>query len=151
MTLGYICEGLVNNLLKFVQKRINQKDCIDQSESEKILYGICISLKKEETDVDIKLQAVKALRDSLSFMDRQFSTKMVRDHVTTVLLENAVHEKEDIRVAALQTLIDYVKILFVYFEEYGQHILLATASSIQNSNQNISIPAMEIWNAVGQS
>lgn len=82
-------------------------------------------------------------------MDSQFSKKLVRDHVTTVLLENAVHEKEDIRVAALQTLIDYVKILFVYFEEYGQHILLATASSVQNSNPSVSIPAMEIWNAVG--
>jgi importin subunit beta-1 len=59
MTLGYICEAL---------QRV-AKNTIESSEMEKILYGICLGLKLEEPNEEIRLIAIKALQDSLLFMD----------------------------------------------------------------------------------
>lgn len=55
--------------MNMFKKSINMKECIDSSQAEKILYGICQGMKKEETEVEIKSVAVKALQDSLSFME----------------------------------------------------------------------------------
>ncbi len=53
--LGFICEALVKNILMNIfKKSINMKECIDSSQAEKILYGICQGMKKEETEVEIK-------------------------------------------------------------------------------------------------
>lgn len=45
------------------------KNTIESSEMEKILYGICLGLKLEEPNEEIRLIAIKALQDSLLFMD----------------------------------------------------------------------------------
>ena len=69
--------------------------------------------------------------------------------MTNVLLENAVHENVQIKIAALQCMIDYSKQLYTYLNEYIQGILVATGPSIKQSDMNIAVPAMEIWTVIG--
>lgn len=55
---------------------------------EKILYGICVGLKKEELNDDIKKISTKALQDCVGMIENFLSQKEIREYVLTLVLEN---------------------------------------------------------------
>ncbi len=61
-----------------------------------MLQGICIGLQKEETNVQIQVTALTALRDSLKFYKEQFKEQMTRDHVIKWVLDKVNNENIDI-------------------------------------------------------
>ncbi|CAK75693.1 unnamed protein product (macronuclear) [Paramecium tetraurelia] len=132
ITLGYICEALKN-----------QKQSIEKTESEKVLYGICMGLQGEK---QIKLISIRALKDSLQFMDQVLAQQQVRDHVTKLLVEQAVSQDAEIRLAALECLIDYTKAIFDYLEQYILGLWNCTQESIYH--QDFAIVTMEIWQSI---
>ena len=81
MTLGYICE-------KFkVQKNSNLPEQTLQS----ILMGILLGMKKEQLNNDIKITAIKSLRDSFTFLDVLMDNEQVLTFVATQIIENCLH------------------------------------------------------------
>ena len=60
-----------------------------------------LGMGKEEANKEIKQIAVKALRDSLSFMEKAFDNDEVRNYVINLLLETCNSEDLEIRISSL--------------------------------------------------
>ncbi|EGR29112.1 karyopherin beta 1, putative [Ichthyophthirius multifiliis] len=136
LTLGQICD-------KFKQHKLGTT--LDQKSKENMLTGILIGLQEDEKDLEIKTNSIIALGDCVEFMKDIFSQKAVRDYSTSVLLQALQNKNEDIKKLALQRSSDYVKVLYEDFSEYIPAFLNATTLAINDPNEEMSCPAMEIW------
>lgn len=58
------------------------------------------------------------------------------------------HPNEKIKLTALQRSSDFVKAIYVYFSKYIAAFFQATLSSILNDDEEICVPAMEIWSTL---
>ena len=52
---------------------------------DNILMSICLGLQETETNVEIKLLAIKALNDSLSFMESYFAKKVRLNNIKCLM------------------------------------------------------------------
>ena len=55
----------------------------------------------DEKNKEIKLIAVKALRDALAFLENAFESESVRNYVIKLLLDSCASSDLEIRIAAL--------------------------------------------------
>ena len=65
------------------------------------MTSICLGMGNEEKNKEIKLIAVKALRDAMGFLEKAFETENVRNYVVNLLLETCNHQDTEIRITAL--------------------------------------------------
>eukprot|EP01016_Furgasonia_blochmanni_P047551 TRINITY_DN699_c0_g1_i9.p1 TRINITY_DN699_c0_g1~~TRINITY_DN699_c0_g1_i9.p1 ORF type:complete len:855 (-),score=333.77 TRINITY_DN699_c0_g1_i9:376-2940(-) len=138
MTLGYICEKSKNT------------GGLSPEQIDKILMGICLSMQKTQTDNHIKATAVKALQNSLAFMEENFKADQVRDFVMNLLLENCVADHPDVQIISLQCLIDICKIHYDKIGNYLNGIYNVTSGTMASNTQEVAIPAIEVWNTIAQ-
>jgi importin subunit beta-1 len=137
LTLGYICENLKSN-----------PGALEADKIDNILTSICLGLAPEETNLAIKQLAVKALNDSLVFMEAYFEKKEIRDFVMNLLLQNCLHDTKEIKIKGLQCLIDVTKLHYDKMLDYVPPILKVTQAAMQSSDREVVMPAVEVWNTV---
>jgi importin subunit beta-1 len=136
LTLGKICDEFKTKKINLSNELVNQ-----------ILAGIYFGMQAEETD-DIKLISVKALADSLIFVQDIFSNQQVRQQVFQLLYQATLSENRNVRVAAFRCLIEFVKIYYDYLGEMYTAIWEATAKLIIGQDQELAILAIEVWGTI---
>ncbi|CAD8112334.1 unnamed protein product [Paramecium primaurelia] len=137
MTLGYICEAL----------KTHQSSGISEQDSKVILMGICVGMDLNEQTLEIRLTAIKALQDSLYFMNNLFKQQEIFTYVKNLILSNAICNIQEVKHKALQCLIDFVKQLFTFLPAFINELFQTTQASFENQGE-ISIAAIEIWNTI---
>ncbi|CAD8098139.1 unnamed protein product [Paramecium primaurelia] len=137
MTLGYICESLKNH----------QSSGISEQDAKVILMGICVGMDTNEQNVEIRITAIKALQDSLYFMNNLFTQQEIFTFVKNLILQNAMSNIQEIKLKSLQCLIDYVKQLFAFLPVFISDLYQTTQVVFENQGE-ITIAAIEIWNTI---
>lgn len=121
---------------------------LDEKTKENILMAILIGLSQEELDVEIRENSIVALGDCVEFMVDILNREEVRDYATGLVINAIQHSNESVRQTALQRTSDYVKAIYVHFSKYSAAMLQATADSIKSSDEELCLPAIEIWTTI---
>ncbi|EAR88045.3 importin-beta amine-terminal domain protein (macronuclear) [Tetrahymena thermophila SB210] len=139
LTLGQICD-------KLKEFRLGNK--LVGATKEKILMAILIGLSPDEQDLEIRENSIIALGDCVEFMTDILEAEQVRDYTAQLLITALQHPDQKIKVAALQRSSDFVKAIYIYFTKYVSAFFSATQGSILHNDEDICIPAMEIWSTL---
>ncbi|CAN1228051.1 Importin subunit beta-1 [Linum grandiflorum] len=91
-TLGYLCEEV-------------SPDAVDQDNVNKILTVVVQGMSSTEVNTDVRLTAIQALYNALSFAQANFSNDMERDYIMRVVCEAALSKELKIRLAAFECLV----------------------------------------------
>lgn len=110
--------------------------------------AILIGLSQEEQDLEIRTNSIIALGDCVEFMTGILEREPVRDYATGLLIAALQHPNENVRVIALQRSCDYVKAIYIHFGKYITAFLGATSASMLSNDEELCLPAMEIWNTL---
>lgn len=133
-TLGYICEEIPEKSLNDIQ--VNA-----------ILSALVTNITPEITNDEVKQTALIALCSSLRFCEKNFKIEYEKSLIIANILGNCASPKYDIRMKAMQCLLEVVR---CYYDYIGGTILQQLASTtFQNirldTNEDVSLLAIEVW------
>jgi importin subunit beta-1 len=134
--LSYICEDLDPRYLAV--------------KSNIILTAVIKGMRKEETNLRIRLAATKALYNCLELTTSNFETEGERHYIMQVVCE-CTQCKEDsrIRVAALQNLVKIVSMYYQYMEAYmGPALFTITLTAMKSQEDEEALQGIEFWSTV---
>jgi importin subunit beta-1 len=131
-TLWYICEELT---------------VLPEVEVDKILYGLMTNLQPTVTDDNIRLLAVTALSFCLRLCEKNFKIQVERDALINCIIENCKSTNSQIRMKAVQCLLEVVRCFYNYIEgTILEKIAGTTYNSIKFDNtEEVSLLAIEVW------
>jgi len=134
MTLGDICEKLKHEKMQ----------CLELSQVENIMMGICLGMKKDETHQEIKLIAVKAMRDSMAFMEPLFHKVEVRNYMAGLLIGLCQNEQDSVKIPSIQAIIEFCKYNYDRLDQYIVALFNATSPLIISANNDLAVAATEV-------
>ncbi|RQM28577.1 hypothetical protein B5M09_007912, partial [Aphanomyces astaci] len=133
-TLGYLCEGL-------------DEDSLEASESNQILTAIVDGIRKENPD-KIRLSAVVALRNSLEFVNENFSRDAERTHIMTVVCEATQCTDVQVRVRAFECIATIASLYYEYLGEYMSVLCDLTFKAVQADQAEVGLQSLEFWSSI---
>lgn len=137
-TFQYICETFKKEKLKL---RTNE-------EIERILYSICfLFIDGGNTTADIKIAALKAVRDSARFTKKGYQDPVLVQKILELVVVSCLDSNPDIQLAGIQCLSDLVDTIYVYLTpNYFEVIVQRLNPLFTNEEESIVIAITEFWN-----
>jgi len=83
-------------------------------------------------------------------MKKQYENKEIRNYMLDLLITTCTHSEKTLKIQALQSLMDVVKSLYPYFNEYIQVIFRVLCPLLSDPDEEVSVPSIEFWNTVAQ-
>ncbi|KAI4199118.1 MAG: hypothetical protein LQ346_002637 [Caloplaca aetnensis] len=138
VTIGYICESDDTEL----------RDSLVQH-SNAILTAVVQGARKEETNVEVRLSAIRALTDSLEFVRTNFENEGERNYIMQVICEATQSGDSRIESGAYACL---NRIMGLYYDKmrfYMEKALFGlTILGMRNPEEDVSKLAVEFWCSV---
>eukprot|EP00301_Raphidiophrys_heterophryoidea_P005352 c12256_g1_i1.p1 GENE.c12256_g1_i1~~c12256_g1_i1.p1 ORF type:complete len:866 (-),score=247.12 c12256_g1_i1:326-2923(-) len=138
--IGYICEDIDPDVLG--------------DQSNQILTAVIQGMRKEETDVQVRLAAANSLNNALVFMKRNFDSANERNFIMQTICEATVVPVTDaasrnLKLKAFTCLVTVADLYYDYLPAYVQAIGQLTFGSItaddNDQNSDIARMAIEFW------
>ena len=136
MTLGYICDGLDPNILEI-------------SEVDSILSNIALSMTDAETNLEIKIIAFRAFKNSLRFAKKNFEVQSEREYILKLIFSGCESGEESIRIESFKLLIDIVSNYYDFVGNFLQELGRLTFQAVRQDNTKVALLALEVWNQLG--
>ena len=136
ITLGYICEEL-------------DPTSLAKAQSDQILTAIAGNLSSDLVEVEIKLDAIKALSYALKFAKANFENDHERQYLIGLLCASAQNREAQLRLHAFQTLCDVAILYYDYIGPNLPEIWTVTCTAITSDEERIGVIALEVWNSIG--
>ncbi|EGF79070.1 hypothetical protein BATDEDRAFT_17183 [Batrachochytrium dendrobatidis JAM81] len=137
-TIGYICESIEPSVLR--------------GQSNAILNAVAHGARKEETNNAVRLCAIQALFNSLSFVRDNFENEGERNYIMQIVCEATQCSDAEVQVVAFECL---VKIMSLYYEKmvfYMQKALYGlTVLGMRHDNEKVVLQAVEFWSTVAET
>ncbi|ORZ39004.1 armadillo-type protein [Catenaria anguillulae PL171] len=117
--------------------------------SDQILMAVMNGARKEEPSQVVRVKALEALLNSLTFIQENFARDNERNVIMQVLCEGTQTNNTEVQVAAYQCLIRIVDIYYRYMELYMRKALFGvTIFSMQSENDAVVLQAIEFWSTL---
>ncbi|GAB5589804.1 karyopherin Kap95 [Umbelopsis nana] len=133
--LGYICESTEPMVLA-----INANE---------ILTAVVQGARKEETNDDVRIEALHALYNSLEFIRANFEREGERNFIMQVVCEATQNSDERIQLAAFECL---VRVMHLYYDKmrfYMEKALFGlTVLGMNSEHSGVALQAVEFWSTV---
>lgn len=110
-----------------------------------IQTGILLGMNAQQNTPDVLHIAIKAFRDSLSFLQAFFDNPKILEFALDQLLTLCRKEDEDIAVSALVCLNDFVHIQYPKMGNYISLIYGVLVNHLMSNNPEIAMQAVDIW------
>lgn len=136
MTLGYICDGLDPSVLEV-------------SQVDSILSAIAVSMTPSESNLEIKIIAFKAFKNSLKFAKKNFEVQGEREYILTLMFAGCENSEESIRIESFRLLIDVVNQFYDYIGAFLLELGRVTFQAVRQDTSKVALLALEIWNQIG--
>lgn len=136
MTLGYICEGVNNQVIK-------------PDLSNQIFSAIAANITSQEVNNEVKLVALTALNNSLQLASHNMQNKEERDFILNMLYQTAIFPDEEIRKICFQIFCDLMEKYYDLMAGHLNEIGTITVQAIKTDTIDIAILAIEVWNQIG--
>merc|ERR1719232_976129 len=122
--IGYICQDVEH---RFLEESANE-----------ILTAIVHGMRRDETSINVRLAAHRALNKSLEFTKANFDKDAERHYIMQVVCEATQSDDCKVKVAALQ-----------YMETYmGQALFAITLDAMKSENDDVALQGIEFWSNV---
>ena len=108
--LGYICEEIETAAL--------------EPQSNLILTAVVHGMRKDETNLDVRLAGTTALLNALDFVRANFETQNERDYIMQTVCEATQCERKEVKVAAYECI---VQIAELYYDKLPQYMSRSTS------------------------
>ncbi|ORX58978.1 ARM repeat-containing protein [Hesseltinella vesiculosa] len=135
MTLGFICEQVVDDAL--------------MDHSSDILTAVITGARKEEPSVEVRLESINALNNSLEFIKTHFERDGERNVIMQTVCEGTQSESVDVKVASFECLVrimqQYYHLMSVYMEKA---LFGLTVAGMNDPEPNVALQAIEFWSTV---
>ncbi|KAF7725991.1 karyopherin beta [Apophysomyces ossiformis] len=133
--IGYVCEATDPTVLEL--------------QSNNILTAVVQGARKEETDVDVRLAAIKALYNSLEFVKENFEREGERNFIMQVVCEATQSESSQIQVAAFECLVRIMQLYYDKMRYYMEKALFGlTVTGMNHPDEKVALQAIEFWSTV---
>ncbi|EPS61387.1 hypothetical protein M569_13410 [Genlisea aurea] len=133
--LGYVCEEVV-------------PDVIDQDQVNKILTAVVQGMNANETNVEVRLAASRALYNALGFAQANFSNDMERDYIMRVVCEATLSPEVKIRQAAFECLVSIGSTYYEKLAAYIKDIFTITSKAVREDEEPVALQAIEFWSSI---
>jgi len=135
-TLGLVCEECPSHL---------------QQHSTKILNAIASGMHNDQKNGNIKLEATRALANSLKMVKKNFSVQKERNLIMTMIFSAATTNNENVRLAAFMCLEEVAKSYYSYIGSYMKKVYELTSHAIKTEGESdIAKQAIEFWSTVSE-
>lgn len=94
--------------------------------------------------------ATKALFHALPFVTQNFKVTFERDYIMTKVFEALQNPVEEIRVTAMQTLVEIGRQEYEYIENYFTKICEVTAYAAKTDEQTVGAQGIEFWTSLAE-
>jgi importin subunit beta-1 len=136
---GYICEGVKPEVLS--------------AASDQILTAIIQGMRSEETDLNVKHAAAKALNHALEFSSKYFESDEQREFIMKVVIESAGMpgngpEHVRVRKAAMECLVQIASLYYSKLMPYMSKIFTLTWRAIKEDDERVALQAIEFWSSI---
>jgi importin subunit beta-1 len=101
--------------------------------SNEILTAVVQGVRKEEQSEQVQEAAIKALYNSLKFIDTNFSREGERNYIMQVVCEATQSGSEIVQVTAFECLVEIMGLYYEYMEFYMERALFGVSESMGTS------------------
>ncbi|ORZ20333.1 armadillo-type protein [Absidia repens] len=134
-TIGFICETVHPKVLS--------------GRSNEILTAVVQGARKEEQHNDVRLEATKALYNSLEFVKDNFEREGERNFIMQVVCEATQSESSEIKVSAYECLVRIMQLYYDMMHLYMEKALFSlTVSGMKDDDEKVVLQAIEFWSTV---
>ncbi|XP_051142543.1 importin subunit beta-1-like [Andrographis paniculata] len=134
-TLGYICEEVI-------------PEVVDQDQVNKILTAVVQGMNANESNVEVRLAATRALYNALGFAQANFSNDMERDYIMRIVCEATLAPEVKIRQAAFECLVAIGSTYYEKLAPYIQDIFNITSKAVRGDDEQVALQAIEFWSSI---
>ncbi|KAL0092485.1 armadillo-type protein [Phycomyces blakesleeanus] len=133
--IGYICEATDPDVLA--------------NQSNQILTAIMQGARKEETDQEVRLAAMRAMYNSLEFIKANFERDSERNFIMEVMCGATQSESSQVQAVAFECLAKIMQLYYDYMRVYMESALFAlTIQGMRNPDEKVQLQAIEFWSTV---
>jgi len=132
-TLGYVCEECPEQL---------------QNHSNQILNAIATGMSKEQSNGKIKLEATRALANTLPMVKKNFNVPKERQLIMQMIFSASQSPDPRVRLACMQCLEEVARSYYKYMSRDIGNIFTLTSEAIKKEGEDIAKQAIEFWTTV---
>ena len=137
--LGYICEEIETAAL--------------EPQSNLILTAVVHGMRKDETNLDVRLAGTTALLNALDFVRANFETQNERDYIMQTVCEATQCERKEVKVAAYECIVQIAELYYDKLPQYMDALYQLTCGSIhkatmEQEEDDVGQQAVEFWTTV---
>jgi importin subunit beta-1 len=134
ITIGYISQELMPGHLS----------------SEEVDAILCALINNLRADIDLEIisVAIVAFLNFIVFAKKNMEVANERDVIMNVIFSCLSHHSVDIRVIAMQCLVEISRLYYDYLGSHIEKIIQITEHHMRNDDEKVSIQAYEFWCSV---
>lgn len=138
--IGYLCEEL----------GAFEEDYLDQDTVNLVLTAVVGGMRPDETDVEIKLAATKALNNALEFASTNFKNEQERNYMMQVICQETLAQDPRVRQSSWECLVSIVEMYYVTLPAYINSIFELTQRAVKDSEESVALQALEFWSSIAE-
>ena len=138
--LGFICEEVDPEVLT--------------TQGHVILTAVVQGMRKEETNLDVRLAGTQALYNALEFVKSNFENDMERNFIMQTVCETTqCDQKKEVKVAAYECLVQIAELYYDKLPHYMSALYQLTLAAIQKATidqeeDDVGQQAVEFWTTI---
>ncbi len=118
-----------------------------------IILGLTNNISTDYSSPDLQKcteYAIKGLLNALPFATQNFQVTHERDYIMQKVFDALQNPVEDIRVTAMQTLVEIGRQEYESIEFYFPTICTVTAAAAKNDEQSVGAQGIEFWTSLAE-
>eukprot|EP01031_Cornospumella_fuschlensis_P032571 gene32571-39383_t len=133
--LGYMCD-------------VMSPEDVDGAVVNQILSAIVVGTAATQTNIHIRLAAIKALNNSLDFTSKNFEIAPERDAIMMAICECTQAPDQKIREVAFECCATVADLYYDKLAPYAETLFKLSTQAIRADAQEVGMQAIEFWNTV---
>eukprot|EP00732_Lithocolla_globosa_P000588 Lithocolla_globosa_v1_NODE_202_length_5196_cov_7.727290.p1 type:complete len:857 gc:universal NODE_202_length_5196_cov_7.727290:2583-5153(+) len=138
--IGFICEEVIP---------ASKTHQLLVTSSSSILTVVASGIRGDERNNQIRLAAVTALCNSLTFIKQNFQNVAERNYIMQVVCEATQCEDPEVQRSAFECLVKIMSLYYEFMQAYMEQALYAlTVEAIRSKHEGVALQAIEFWSTV---
>ncbi|KAF9580070.1 karyopherin beta [Lunasporangiospora selenospora] len=133
--IGFVCESIQREILV--------------SQANNILTAVVQGARKDEPSEAVRLAAIKALYNSLEFVQDNFNREGERNYIMQVVCEATQSQDVQVQISSFECLVRIMQLYYDKMPFYMQKALYGlTVQGMKHENEKVALQAVEFWSTV---
>ena len=136
-TLGFICEEIM-------------PDDIPNELKNKVVYALTTNIHTDPAQKKSTLLAIRALFLALPYASQNFKIQNERDFIMKQLFGAFQVDDEEIKIVAMQSLVEVARLEYDAVEYYFAEIAAITSAAAKGEDEKLGAQGIEFWTSLAE-